>query len=84
MEAIYGVSAAILGAALGWVQFKLLQLTIVKGKVWLIAVKLPLWAICMIAAVAVSMTALAGFVAGATLSFIGFGYAQWRMQRKGD
>jgi len=84
MEAIYGVLAAILGAALGWVQFKLLQLTIVKGKIWLIAVKLPLWALCMIAAVAVSMTALVGFVTGATISFIGFGYAQWRMQCKGD
>ncbi len=84
MDAIYGVCAAVVGAALGWVQFKLLELIIAKGKTWLIAIKLPLWAIGMLAAVAISITVLVGFVIGATVSFIGFGFVQWRLQRKGE
>jgi hypothetical protein len=84
MDVIFGVLAAIVGAALGWVQFKLLQWIILKGKMWLIAVKLPLWALFMIAALAVSLTALISFVVGATVSFIAFGYGHWRGLRKGD
>jgi hypothetical protein len=82
MEVIYGILAAIVGAALGWIQYKMLQLIIAKGKIWLIAVKLPLWAICMLAAVAISITVLIGFVVGASISFIAFGYAQWRKPAK--
>ena len=81
-DAIYGVLAAIVGAALGWVQFKMLQTAIAKGKIWLIAVKLPLWAIGMLAAVAISITVLIGFAVGASISFIAFGYAQWRKPAK--
>ncbi len=83
MDVTYGLIAAIIGAALGWAQFKLLQLTIQKGKWWLFAVKLPLWAGAMFAAATISIAALVGFVVGATVSFIAFGYAQWRKQRKG-
>jgi hypothetical protein len=83
MEIIFVSFAAIAGAALGWVQFKMLQLTILKGKWWLFAVKLPLWAAAMFAAASISIAVLVGFVAGATVSFIAFGYAQWRKQRKG-
>jgi hypothetical protein len=84
MGAIYNVLAVIVGATLGWVQFKLLQWILLKGKMWLIAVKLPLWALFMIAALAVSLSVLAWFVAAATVSFIAFGFVQWRKQRKGD
>ena len=84
MEAIFGVCAALAGAAVGWVQFRLLQLTILKGKIWLVAIKLPLWAIAMLAAAALSVVALLCFVAGATITFIALGYAQWREMRKGE
>lgn len=84
MEATYVIFAAIAGIATGWVQFKLLQLTLEKGRAWLIAVKLPLWALCMIVAVAVSLPVLAGFMAGATVSFVAFGYAWWRSRNKGE
>ena len=83
MEFIFVGIAAILGAALGWVQFKMLQLTIIKGKWWLFAVKLPLWAAAMFAAASISIAVLVGFVVGATVSFLAFGYAQWHKQRKG-
>lgn len=80
MDVIYGLIAAIIGAALGWVQFKLLQLTMLKGKWWLFAVKLPLWAAAMFGAASISIAVLVGFVVGATVSFLAFGYAQWRKQ----
>lgn len=81
MDIIYGLIAAIIGAGLGWVQFKLLQQAMLKGKWWLFAVKLPLWAAAMFAAASISIAVLAGFVAGATISFLAFGYTQWRKQR---
>jgi len=84
MDILHGVLAAVAGAALGWVQFKLLQWTLAKGKAWLIAVKLPLWVLGMIAAYFVSLSALIGLVAGATASFVWFGVAHWRALRKGE
>ena len=72
--------AVIAGAALGWVQLKMLQLAILKGKRWLFAVKLPIWAAAMVAAAFLSIPVLAGFVVGATVSFVAFGYAHWRKQ----
>lgn len=72
--------AVIVGAALGWVQFKMLQMAILKGKWWLFAVKLPLWAAAMVAAAFISIPVLAGLVVGATVSFVAFGYAHWRKQ----
>ncbi len=83
MEIMFVGLAVILGAALGWVQFKMLQQSILKGKWWLFAVKLPLWAAAMFAAASISIAVLVGFVVGATVSFLAFGYAQWRKQRKG-
>lgn len=81
MDVLFGVMAAIVGAALGWVQVKLLQWILLKGKIWMIAVKLPLWAVFMIAALAVSLSTLIWFVAAATVSFVAFGFVQWRKQR---
>lgn len=83
MEILYAMIAAILGAALGWVQFKLLQWTVAKAKWWLIAVKPPLWALSMLAAAAVSLAALAAFAAGATVAFLAFGCVDWRKRQKG-
>jgi NhaP-type Na+/H+ or K+/H+ antiporter len=83
MEAIFILIAAVAGAALGWVQFWLLQRIILKGKTWLIAIKLPLWALCMIAAVAVSLSALISLVVCATASFLALGYAQRRSYKGG-
>ncbi len=83
MGAIYVGLAAVAGAALGWVQFKLLQQIIEKRKIWLVAVKLPLWAAGMIASVVVSVAALVGFTLAASISFTAFGYAFWRAERKG-
>ncbi len=81
MEVIYGTIAAVLGAALGWVQFRLLKGIVTQAKWWLFAVKLPLWALCMLAAAYVSIAALAAFVAGATLTFLAFGCAYWRKNK---
>jgi hypothetical protein len=80
MEVFIGL-AVILGAVLGWVQFKILQLTIIKAKWWLFAVKLPLWAVAMAVAASISIAVLVGFVIGATVSFLAFGFVHWRKQR---
>jgi hypothetical protein len=71
------------GAAVGWVQFKLLWRIVEGRKPWLLAIKLPLWAAGMIASVAVSVAALIGFTLAASVSFTAFGYAFWRAKRKG-
>lgn len=83
MELIYGTTAAIVGAALGWVQFRILRLAIAKAKWWLIAVKLPLWVAFMLAAAAISVMTLAVFVFGATVTFLACGCVYWRKQNKG-
>ncbi len=83
MEIILAVISAIAGVLLGWVQYWLLRQVIMKGKTWLIAIKLPLWALFMVAAAFVSLSALISLVVGATASFLYFGYTQWRRQRNG-
>ena len=83
MDVIYGLIAAVIGAALGWAQFKLLWMAVTKGKWWLMAVKLPLWAAAMIAAAVISIAVLVGFIVGATVTFLAFGCVYWRKQNKG-
>ena len=83
MDILYAVIAAVIGSALGWAQFRILQLTVAKGTWWLLAVKLPLWAVFMLAAAAVSVTALVVFVAFATVTFLAFGCVYWRKRNKG-
>lgn len=84
MDAIFAACAALIGAMVGWAQFRLLQLAVLKGKTWLIAVKLPLWLAAMLAAAIVSIWSLAGFAAGATITFIALGVVRWREMRKGE
>lgn len=83
MQGYVVACAALAGAALGWLQFKLLQLTVEKRRTWLVAVKLPLWALPMLAAATVSVAALAGLAAGATVTLFAFAVIQWRGLRKG-
>ena len=83
MEIMFTIVAAIAGAFLGWEQHRLLKRIIADGKPWLIAIKLSLWALPMVAAAVISVWVLISLVVSATASFLFFGYTQWRRQRNG-
>lgn len=83
MDAIFAACAALVGATVGWAQFRLLNLVVRNGKFWIIALKPLLWLLTMLAAAAVSIGCLAAFAAGATITFIALGVVRWREMRKG-